>query len=70
MHRETMGQRALAEILFKQERLLRVKFLQRRYDLAQLGLHMASFVMIGHSRLKDGVASARLCPAIHVLFVQ
>jgi putative endonuclease len=25
------------------------------------------FVMAGHSRLKDGVASARLCPAIHVL---
>jgi hypothetical protein len=23
-------------------------------------------VMAGHSRLKDGVASARLCPAIHV----
>ena len=27
---------------------------------------MASSVMAGHSRLKDGVASARLCPAIHV----
>jgi hypothetical protein len=24
------------------------------------------FVMAGHSRLKDGVAYARLCPAIHV----
>jgi len=24
-------------------------------------------VMPGHSRLKDGVASARLCPGIHVL---
>jgi len=24
-------------------------------------------VMAGHSRPKDGVASARLCPAIHVL---
>jgi hypothetical protein len=24
------------------------------------------FVMAGQSRLKDGVASARLCPAIHV----
>jgi hypothetical protein len=24
------------------------------------------FVMAGHSRSKDGVASARLCPAIHV----
>ena len=24
-------------------------------------------VMAGHSSLKDGVASARLCPAIHVL---
>jgi hypothetical protein len=24
------------------------------------------FVMAGHSRLKDGVASARLCPVIHV----
>jgi len=23
--------------------------------------------MAGHSRLKDGVAPARLCPAIHVL---
>jgi hypothetical protein len=23
--------------------------------------------MAGHSRLKDGVACARLCPAIHVL---
>jgi hypothetical protein len=27
---------------------------------------VASFVMAGHSRLKDGVASACLCPAIHV----
>ena len=27
-------------------------------------------VMAGHSRPKDGVASARLCPAIHVLLVQ
>src|ERR1700674_5517127 len=26
-------------------------------------------VMAGHSRPKDGVASARLCPAIHVFFV-
>ena len=26
-------------------------------------------VMSGHSRLKDGVASARRCPAIHVLLV-
>jgi hypothetical protein len=26
-----------------------------------------TIVMAGHSRLKDGVASARLCPAIHVL---
>ena len=26
-------------------------------------------VMAGHSRLKDGVASARLCPAIHVLLL-
>jgi hypothetical protein len=25
-----------------------------------------SAVMAGHSRPKDGVASARLCPAIHV----
>jgi len=24
------------------------------------------FVMAGHSRPQDGVASARLCPAIHV----
>jgi hypothetical protein len=24
-------------------------------------------VMAGHSRLKDGVATARLCPAIHAL---
>jgi hypothetical protein len=24
--------------------------------------------MSGHSRSKNGVASARLCPAIHVLF--
>jgi hypothetical protein len=28
------------------------------------------FVMAGHSRPKDGVASARLCPAIHVLFAE
>jgi len=26
-------------------------------------------VMAGHSRPKDGVAYARLCPAIHVLLV-
>jgi hypothetical protein len=25
--------------------------------------------MAGHSRVKDGVASARLCPAIHVLLI-
>jgi hypothetical protein len=24
------------------------------------------FVMAGHGRSKDGVAAARLCPAIHV----
>src|ERR1700688_1689317 len=29
--------------------------------------HRCSLVMAGHSRQKDGVASARLCPAIHVL---
>jgi hypothetical protein len=27
-------------------------------------------VMAGHSRSKNGVASARLCPAIHVLAVK
>jgi hypothetical protein len=27
----------------------------------------AKLVMAGHRRPKDGVASARLCPAIHVL---
>jgi hypothetical protein len=27
----------------------------------------SSLIMAGHSRPKDGVASARLCPAIHVL---
>jgi hypothetical protein len=26
---------------------------------------LSAFVMAGHSRLKNGVASARLCPAIH-----
>jgi hypothetical protein len=26
--------------------------------------------MAGHSRPKDGVASARLCPAIHVFLVR
>jgi len=26
--------------------------------------------MAGHSRSKDGVASARLCPAIHVLVLR
>jgi hypothetical protein len=31
------------------------------------GLRFMLFVMAGHSRPKDGVASARLCPAIHVL---
>jgi hypothetical protein len=30
-------------------------------------LAMTIHVMAGHSRPKDGVASARLCPAIHVL---
>jgi hypothetical protein len=29
-----------------------------------------SLVMAGHSRLKDGVASARLYPAIHVFLSQ
>jgi hypothetical protein len=28
-----------------------------------------SMVVAGHSRPKDGVAFARLCPAIHVSFV-
>ena len=32
-------------------------------DLTQIG---SRAVMAGHSRLKNGVASARLCPAIHV----
>src|SRR5690349_15640035 len=31
------------------------------------GLRESMFVMAGHSRLKDGVAYASLCPAIHVL---
>jgi len=30
-------------------------------------LQQPHIVKAGHSRLKDGVASARLCPAIHVL---
>jgi len=33
-----------------------------RYDILVIEL-----VMPGHSRLKDGVASARLCPGIHVV---
>jgi hypothetical protein len=28
------------------------------------------FVMAGQSRPKDGVASARLCPAIHVFLLE
>ena len=30
-----------------------------------MGVSRCSLVMAGHSRLKDGVASARLCPGIH-----
>jgi hypothetical protein len=41
---------------------------QRAFSRAfQLSENESLFVMAGHSRLKDGVASARLCPAIHVL---
>ena len=34
-------------------------------SIAQTDL-LVTFVMAGHSRPKDGIASARLCPAIHV----
>src|SRR6266404_4553548 len=42
-------------------RMLRMILISRRMDIP--------FVMAGHSRLKDGVASARLCPAIHVFLL-
>jgi hypothetical protein len=33
----------------------------------RLDVRKTEAVMAGHSRLKDGVAFARLCPAIHAL---
>ena len=42
MHREPVRQRALAEILFEQKGLVRVKFPDRVDDLLELGLHPIS----------------------------
>jgi hypothetical protein len=36
---------------------------------ALIGAPCPNIVMAGHSRPKDSVASARLCPAIHVFLV-
>jgi hypothetical protein len=41
MHRQPVRQRALAEIVRKQECVVRIKFLQRDDDFVQLGLHLA-----------------------------
>jgi len=46
-------QRAFADILLKQKGLAGVKFLQRRYDLVELGLHAPSD--------EDTLASHRKC---------
>jgi hypothetical protein len=50
----------------------------QRFRLAELPARALSnhlkmirfFVMAGHSRPKDGVASARLCPAIHAFLAR
>ena len=39
---QPVRQRTLAEILLEQEGLAGIKFLQRRYNLVELGLHVAS----------------------------
>ena len=41
MHRQPVGQRAFAEILFQQMGLARVEFAKRGYNLVQFGLHVA-----------------------------
>ena len=55
MHRQAVGERALAEILFQQMGLARVEFVKRAHNLVQLGLHVAS----------DLAVMAGLVPAIH-----
>jgi hypothetical protein len=50
MHREAMGQGALAEILLEQIGLPRVKFANRGHHLVQLGLHTASDNSLGPER--------------------
>jgi hypothetical protein len=42
MHGETVGERALSQILFEQVGLARVELDKRAYNLVQLGLHVAS----------------------------
>src|SRR5216683_1952590 len=42
VHRQAVGERALAEILFQQMGLARVEFMKGAYNLVQLGLHVAS----------------------------
>ena len=49
MHRQPVRQRALAEILLEQEGLARVEFRSARYNLVQLGLHLASENILRHS---------------------
>jgi hypothetical protein len=41
-------------------------FLARSHDRPKYYPALTKSVPAGHSRSKDGVASARLCPAIHV----
>ena len=42
MHRQPVRDRALAKILFEQQRFVRIEFPKRGYDLVELGLHLAS----------------------------
>src|ERR1700738_3964343 len=67
VHRQAVGERALAEILFQQMGLARVEVMKRSYNLVQLGLHVASG--------KDSLASLfsswpGFVPAIHVFLAK
>src|SRR5665647_2348428 len=42
MHRQPMRQRAFAEVMLQEPGLVRVKFLKRRDDLVEFGLHLTS----------------------------
>src|SRR5260221_30206 len=65
LHRQPVRQRALSEILLKQEGLARIKLGERSYNLVQLGLHVVSDKSISALRARGGSTVALyICTSI------